>query len=327
MDDKRGLYTWTSFTEHFSSLRPNHSMNQNIALLFFLLGCVSYRVFAHGDGEHDEEEDHMLENPWKRHWMAHGICASIAWAILVPLAIGSSLLRKLLEKELGFHKSAWFSIHFALNTLAALLTVISFSIAVYISREEYGKSNWKEHTHFIVGLVIFLLTLMQAVIGMFRPRRHAKVSLSDEAQQQVGGDQQPSFGLYRVQEKLIIDRGAPEEEVEVPLTKTDPVTKEKETASTTMEEHENEETVDIKPAKKSIPYVFWQAKHRIFGIVLLAISWWNVYSGWELFGQVTVDGEDFGNAWLGVGGGVLGVIIILYAIQMVRTQNYSEQNF
>ena len=291
-------------------------MNQNIAHLFFLLGYIPY-VFAHGDVHHEVgEEDYELENPWKKLWMAHGMCASIAWAILVPLAIGSSLLRKLPEK-LGFHQSTWFSIHFALNTLAALLTIVSFSIAVYTSRQQYGKSNWKEHPHFIVGLVIFLLTLMQAVIGMLRPRRHAKVSLS-EVPKQVGSKRQPSFERDQVQENLIVHQGTSKEEVEVPLTKKDPAIKEQEIAWT-MEEEENEETVASKPAKKSIPYAFWEVKHRIFGVGLLAISWWNIYSGWELFGELVVYGEDFGNAWLGVGSVVLGVIVILYAIQMVRT--------
>jgi hypothetical protein len=65
----------------------------------------------------------------------------------------------------------------------------------------------------------------------------------------------------------------------------------------------------------------WKAKHRIFGFGLLAISWWNIYSGWDIFAEEVAEGEDFGTAWLGVGGGVMGVIVILYAIQMVRTPN------
>jgi hypothetical protein len=234
-------------------------MNRNIAPLIFLLAVVPY-VFADED---EEEEADGEEDPWKKHWMAHGICASIAWAILVPLAIGSSLLRKTLEKH-GFHEDTWFTIHFTLNTLAALLTVVAFSIAVYIIRTEDGKSPWKEYPHFIVGLVIFVMTLLQAVIGMLRPRHHAEPN--KEEQEVVEGEEE--------EEKV-----APE---------------------------------------KSTLRAAWEVKHRLFGTALLGMAWYNIYSGWELF-EDEVGGEDMGKAWLGTGGGVLGLVLVLYTIQKIRS--------
>jgi hypothetical protein len=67
------------------------------------LSSISY-IFGSDD---DEEEKY-----YKMHWAAHGICASIAWAILVPLAIGSSMLHKELVK-------AGFSEGFGSSSIAA----------------------------------------------------------------------------------------------------------------------------------------------------------------------------------------------------------------
>jgi hypothetical protein len=232
-------------------------LHRNIAPLVFLLGVVPY-VFA----EEDEEEEGG-EKDWTKYWKAHGLCASIAWAILVPLAVGSSLLRKTLEKH-GFHEDTWFTIHFTLNTLAALLTVVAFSIAVYIIRTEDGKSPWKEYPHFIVGLVVFIMTLLQAVMGMLRPRHHANPN--------------------------------------------------KEEAEGAEEAEEEEKVAPEKSAVRSS----WEIKHRLFGVSLLGMAWYNIYSGWGLF-EEEVGGEDMGKAWLGTGGGILGLVIVLYAIQKVRT--------
>jgi hypothetical protein len=173
------------------------------------------------------------------------------------------MLRKTLEKH-GFHNDTWFTIHFTLNTLAALLTVVAFAIAVHIIRTEDGKSTWKEYPHFIVGLVIFVVTLLQAVIGMLRPRHHVE-----------------------------------------------PNKKESEGA----EEEEEEEKV--MPEKSTLRSA-WEAKHRLFGAALLGMAWYNIYSGWELF-EEEVDGKDMGKAWLGTGGAILGLVVVLYTIQTVKS--------
>jgi cytochrome bd-type quinol oxidase subunit 2 len=108
---------------HIRVSQPELMMNQNLAALVFLLGRVPY-VLA------EDENEEEGENEWKNYWIAHGVCASFAWAIIVPLAIGSALLRK------KFVGETWFQIHRLLNGLAAILTVVAFGIAVYVIREE-----------------------------------------------------------------------------------------------------------------------------------------------------------------------------------------------
>jgi len=101
-------------------------------------------------------------------WIAHGMTAAVAWAILVPLAIGSALIRKLLQMT-GLPKSLWFELHRGLNTLAAILTIVSFSIAVYIFNKAPDAVHFSEDPHHTVGLIIFIITLLQALNGIFRP--------------------------------------------------------------------------------------------------------------------------------------------------------------
>ena len=247
-------------------------MKQDIATLVTLLGLLGFAftfVFADDGGDAEAAEPESESDPWKKHWMAHGVCASVAWAILVPLAIGSSVCRSIFDKA-GFHESLWFTVHFTLNLIAALLTAAAFGIAVYIIRSEYGKSNWLEYPHFMVGLVVFILTMLQAFIGMFRPHHTAPIKEVPE--------QEEEHGEMETEEKR---------------------TEEKEHTKSTLR-------------------IVWEAKHRLFGVSCLGMAWYQLYSGWELF-EEEVGGDDMKKIWLGVGGGLLGVVILLKAFMIARS--------
>jgi hypothetical protein len=239
-----------------------------------LLSSIPY-VFGSDD---DEEEG----KDYKMHWAAHGICASIAWAILVPLAIGSSMLRKELVKA-GFSEVFWFQLHRGLNVLAAILTIIAFAIAIHVIRAEDGKSPWKEYTHFIVGLVIFLATLLQAMFALFRPVLPHK----EEKKESVKN---------------------------MDATETKDVESKEEST-----DEESEEAAAV--GEKSLLRLGWEVNHRFFGVGLLATAWWQLYSGWELYEEEEeVEGEDLGAAFLGVAGGISGIIAIVYVVQKMRAQ-------
>jgi hypothetical protein len=71
--------------------------------------------------------------------------------------------------------------------------------------------------------------------------------------------------------------------------------------------------------EKSLLRLGWEVNHRFFGVGLLATAWWQLYSGWELY-EEEVEGEDLGAAFLGVAGGISGIIVIVYVAQKMRAQ-------
>jgi hypothetical protein len=247
-------------------------MMKLVTNLVFLLACAPY-VLAQDGGD-----------PWKKYWIAHGVCASIAWTILVPIAIGSSMLRKTISSDET--SKLWFQIHRSLNTLAAILTVIAFGIAVHVIRAEDGKSAWTgDDPHFTVGLVIFVVTLLQALSGMFRPHLPKKVTPEVNTE--------PTVGVKDLED------------------------------SEEAEDKEDEDVVKDKPVvaaeqeKKSLMRKLWEYHHRFFGVGLLATAWWQIHSGWILM-EEEVGGENVGNAFLGVAGGISGVVVLLFVFQEVR---------
>lgn len=102
-------------------------------------------------------------------WKAHGFLAGIAWSVLSPMAIGASVLRQMLPGAM------FFTIHRALNMLVVLFTIAAFAIAVAAINQETPPGASPNHfnpdpnPHRLVGLVIFMVALVQAVMGIFRP--------------------------------------------------------------------------------------------------------------------------------------------------------------
>ena len=230
------------------------------------------------------------ENNYKMHWVAHGSLASIAWAILIPLGIGSAMLRKELIK-LGFSESFWFQLHRGLNLLAVILTIIAFSIAVYVIKQEDGELHLTEDPHFLVGTVIFLAAFLQAMFALFRP------------------------SLPHKEEKKASVKNMEDEEME------DEETEFKVVVESTKQERTDTESKEI-PAvgeKKSLLRLAWEANHRFFGVGLLAMAWWQLHSGWELF-ETEIGGEDLGTVFLGIAGGISGIIVVVYVVQKMRSR-------
>ena len=104
-------------------------------------------------------------------WKAHGFLAGIAWGVLSPMAIGASIIRNLFPGA-----AMWFNIHRALNMLVILCTIAAFGIAVAAINQETPAGASPNHfnpdpnPHRLVGLIIFLVAIVQALLGIFRPR-------------------------------------------------------------------------------------------------------------------------------------------------------------
>lgn len=116
----------------------------------------------------------VIETRNRALWKAHGLCATLAWAIFSPLAIGVAILRK------WFPDGLWLKIHQYLNLTVVALTIAAFSLAVAAIESETPDGADPMHfdsnpfPHRLVGLVLVLFVLFQAVGGQCRPHNPEK---------------------------------------------------------------------------------------------------------------------------------------------------------
>jgi len=94
-------------------------------------------------------------------------------------------------------------------------------------------------------------------------------------------------------------------------------------ASNEDEEHgQDKEEENHAAEEKATNHLLWEIKHRIFGMVLLSLAWYNVNSGLQLFGTLFVEKLITAVSW-GVTGGLSSIIFILYVISIVLHFVYS----
>jgi len=233
----------------------------------------------------DEEEDKL-----KRLWNAHGLLMGIAWGIFVPLAVASSVFRNLLPLPPG----AWFTIHIGLNSLAAVFTIIGFGLAVHAINVEDGrdaKNHFIELPHRKVGLAVFLAVVVQVGIALFRPHppKQAKIAATEKKE------------ATKKEEKANDNN---EEEGE-------------EEAAKPHEEHHHSLIEEVEEDLKTTIRFLWEIKHRLFGVALLGMAWYNVDSGIDLYAEEYGEKENLIAVFWGVVGALTGVIMIGYIYNIV----------
>ena len=230
----------------------------------------------------NQQEVDDAGDDYRELWVAHGVCAAMAWGILVPLAIGASLIRKLLVK-IGLPKSAWFQIHRSLNTLAAILTIIAFALAVRAINLTSSDPNHFDpdiNVHRRTGLVIFILTLGQAINGILRPHQpYAKQEEEQATEAQITTDQEKKDNTKHAVE-----------ETETTSVEEDPNRKNTPASSVEGGIQEKKEGKDEGPKEqvhheeeKSLVRKVWEVLHRLLGLTLLGFTWWQVQDGLGLF--------------------------------------------
>lgn len=104
-------------------------------------------------------------------WKLHGWLAAIAWSLLSPLAIASSILRQYFPGE-----GLWFQVHRGLNSMVVAFTLAAFFTAVAAINQETPSGASPKHFdsslssgHRTIGLVIFIFACLQAIGGLLRP--------------------------------------------------------------------------------------------------------------------------------------------------------------
>ena len=223
-------------------------------------------------------------HPNRRLWAAHGIILAIAWGICAPLGIGASLVKGGLIKYVApTNKGLWYQIHFYLNVLTVVLTAIGFLLGVVATQMEEDEKHFTGDVHHKAGLVIFILCLFQGVFGYFRP------------------------GLPKA-----------------PPASTPPATPENKdgseesaTANDTTELSFGEMKKPAAEPEKSSLRVGWEYSHRLLGMILLGLSWYNCHTGIEWMVQNWEDQNDLTGAFWGVTGGISGMVFLLaYVIRV-----------
>lgn len=140
--------------------------------------------------------------PRRRLWAAHGAMMAISWGILVPLAISFSLLRDLIPGPEGL----WFKFHFFLNSLAIIFTTIGFAIAVYaINDQSEGDPGHFQGPpkHRLVGLIVFLLVIIQALIAAFRPHPPQSANNKDEENAEQPKEKSTLRFIWEIKHRLV----------------------------------------------------------------------------------------------------------------------------
>jgi hypothetical protein len=176
----------------------------------------------------------------------HGWFMAAAWGILVPIAIGSSLMRDTLPE------GVWFTVHLVCNGGAVLLTTAAFALAVRAMSLD-AKDNddhFRGSTHRKVGLAVFLLALVQTMVGFMRPRK-------------------PTPSRYS---KATNDDNNDEEE-------------EAHDASLSMVRDGNDTTITTYSFAPHMAQLrrAWEIGHRCLGVTTLSVAWYACYSGMERF--------------------------------------------
>ncbi len=114
-------------------------------------------------------------------WNAHGMCMGLAWGLFSPLAIGAAILRNAFS-VLRDHAN-WLRVHFWLNVLVVLLTVVGFVLAVVATHKETGAVQYfSDTTHSKAGFSVLVLVLVHSWAAFFRP------SLPKHSGRTKGGD-------------------------------------------------------------------------------------------------------------------------------------------
>ena len=217
-------------------------------------------------------------SPNRNLWKVHGICMALSWAILVPLAIASSVIRDILPLPDGM----WFQVHRGLNSLGVLLTIIGFGIAVHTFNKE-GNDHFTLKKHHKIGLVVFLFAVLQAISGILRPHApHQQAAVTEDEEVQ-----HPAVAPLNQFETVEV--GDSEEMMPSPDDKINDTTP------------KGEQQLSAEPKTKV--RLIWEYQHRILGTVTLVLAWYNCDSGLELYSD-RFDSKDWAGALWGLIAGI-----------------------
>jgi Eukaryotic cytochrome b561 len=248
-------------------------------------------------------------------WALHGFLMGAAWAILVPIAVGCSLVRSILPARPG-----WFQLHMVANTAAFLLQTAAFGVAVYMTSQD--NEGHFQGTHKSVGLTVYLASFVQVLSGFFRPplsRPGPPVKLDgasdDDDNDNHYGDQSVSQE-GPLSNSAVAHRGVGSESLG----------SDKCYAGVGVDDDDLQELpAPRERPKKSVSRLAFEVGHRVVGLALVGLAWYNCSTGIDA--MVAHYGEFYDNTTVlwGVVGALSGLIALLYAYQMFCWKGSSRQ--
>lgn len=200
------------------------------------------------DDSPDDEEPLVEDHPHKNIWLAHACLMTLGWGLLVPVAIGSSVIRNL------FSDGVWLQIHRMFNSMALFLTIVGFALAFYAVRDtEESTTNARgevdiivENTHRFVGVIVVLLGIIQALTGYVRPQA------AEELTHIVEAENHPNIEVEDHHQQA---------------------------AATTTTRESQLNIVENKSTRRKV----WELQHRLLGMGLIGCSWYNIHRGISIF--------------------------------------------
>jgi hypothetical protein len=269
-------------------------------------------------------------------WVAHGWFMAIAWSLVGPLAIGSAMLRRLVG-------SNWYKIHFYLNMMCVVMTIVGFGLAVAAIKMEQKphfvpktSKDDLDQVHHNAGLAIFIIVILQSVAGYFRPPVAASapspmlVPATVAKQLDDDTDEQPKPNLKRADTRKTETEGETahgkvrfEDDVEdtPEAVETRPSPSSQTTGSAGSQDSPVVAVADAAPAqqKPKSPWVrkLWEMQHRLTGAVVVGLAWYNCHSGYQLMGDTYDETQDYTVLFWIVTGVIAGSIFVLAYVARV----------
>lgn len=208
-------------------------------------------------------------------WKAHGILMTVSWGLFVPLAICSSLLRDILPE------GSWFKLHLFFNVSAIICTVTAFVLAFYAIHDAAKDSglSGKDIGHFEETdhrLVGTIVVLLCIIHAVFAAcRPHAPGVKVVEPE---------SENKTESNEDDVVQETSPDEE-------------------------------EVYTEDKSSARSIWEFLHRFIGLGLVAMGWFNIHRGIELyeerFGDIFEERDTATLFWAGIIGMAAALVVLL----------------
>jgi DOMON domain/Eukaryotic cytochrome b561 len=252
-------------------------------------------------GSVNSNTDALSTTSSRAKWKAHGFCMALAWVILVPTAIISSLFRSLYSRQ----SDTWFHLHRAINLVAFFFTILGFFLAVGAIKSEGGSFGTVRHHK--VGLVVFIFTIFQVIVGLLRP----SPTIAKSSQPEDDDGRQHSIANF--DKSVCIDYEGDDASHVGSMSPTAIYNNDAVTNSDKIKDSQGNDGDE-----KTTYRTGWEVLHRMLGAITLLLAWLNCNTGIALYD--TRYNVDKSGLLSGFYGSIIGFVMFLCVYQGFKQQ-------